>query len=115
MDITAKLRDSIILDHSRWYLIPTVRILIVVDGSISLDNASGFGLGKVIDTLENETFYSNVRFNITGASRAGAQTTNTSATSKQFKYTGFKFNMAGFNIISIGPPAHFSYPGNFRT
>ncbi len=112
MVFTAKLRDSI-LDYSRWYLIPTVRILIVVDGSISLDNASGFGLGKVIDTLENETFYSNVRFNITGASRAGAQTTNTSATSKQFKYTGFKFSMAGFSINNYHQIWFFGFdPGN---
>lgn len=114
MDITAKLTATI-LDHSRWYLIPTVRILIVVDGPIDLNFgiSPGFGLGKVIDTLESENFYSNVRFSITGASRAGTQNTIPSATSKQFKYTGFKFNMAGFNINNYHQIWFFGFdPGN---
>jgi len=108
MGISIKVNDAFI----RWRLIPTVRILIVVDGFIDIGNAD-FGLGKVIDTLEGEDFYSNVRFSITGATRAGTQNTNPSATSKQFRYTGFKFNMPGFNINDYHQVWFFGFdPGN---
>nr|ACN58853.1 hypothetical protein AKSOIL_0238 [uncultured bacterium BLR12] len=117
MDINIKLRDSVNVSHSidairRWYLIPNVRILIVVDGPIGVDSAD-FGLGMVIDTLESESFYSNVRFRITCATRAGAPQTNPSATSTQFKYRGFRFDMAGFNINNYDQIWFFGFdPGN---
>ena len=116
MGITIKLSDSVIekSNYLRWYLIPTVRILIVADGGITLSyDTVGFGLAKVIDTLESEAFYDNVRFSITGASRTGSQNTVPSATSKQFKYTGFKFNMPGFNINDYDQIWFFGFdPGN---
>lgn len=100
----------------RWHFKTTVRILIVADGGITLDNTnpSGFGLGKVIDTLQNQTFYSNARFLITGALRnGGTPGINPAATSKQFKFTGFSFNMAGFNINDYDQVWFFGFaPGN---
>ncbi|MDB5111806.1 MAG: hypothetical protein JWR67_2920 [Mucilaginibacter sp.] len=109
---TIQIKTSL-TEYIRWYLIPTVRILIVADGPIGLDNSAGFSLGKVIDTLESESFYANVRFSITGATRAGSQNIITTATSKQFKYTGFKFNMPGFNINNYHQVWFFGFdPGN---
>ena len=112
MGITLKEAGTII-DYRRWFLIPTVRILIVADSTIALDDTIGFSLGKVVDTLENETFYSHVRFLITGATRAGVQSINTSANSKQFTYQGFRFNMPGFNINDYDQVWFFGFdPGN---
>ena len=104
--------EFISLDHHRWYLKTRVRILIVVDGSIQLDNVD-FGLGRVIDTLQNQSFYGNAEFIITGATRAGVMGVHPVATSHQFKFTGFRFNMAGFNINNYDQIWFFGIdPGN---
>ena len=86
-------------DAFRWFVRPTVKILVVVDGSIGLGTA-GFALGKVIDLLESNEFYNWVRFRVTGASREGTTAVNAGADSHNFTYTGFRFNMAGFDINS---------------
>ncbi|MCG8468792.1 MAG: hypothetical protein MJB57_11395 [Gemmatimonadetes bacterium] len=88
-------------------------ILIVVDGSITLDD-DGFGLGDVIDLLESNEFYNWVEFRITGATREGPTVTNAAGTSKEFTYTGFRFTQSGFDIrdydqvwlFGINPAVH---------
>ena len=97
----------------RWFLKPTVDILIVADGSIAL-GSGGFALGTVIDTLESSEFYNWVRFRITGVTRNGAPSSNPAATSKEFRYAGFRFDQAGFDLntfdqvwfFGINPPIH---------
>jgi len=112
MDFTTKITELNPELH-RWFLIPVVRILIVTDGNIDLSETADFGLGKVIKTLETENFYSNVRFCISGASRAGSQNSFPGASSKQFKYTGFKFTMSGFDINDYHQVWFFGFdPGN---
>lgn len=99
--------------HIRWFFRTRVRILIVTDDAISLGSA-GFGLSKVIQTLENQAFYDNAQFLITGATRSGAKAFNPAATSNQFKFTGFRFiDMPGFNINDYDQIWFFGFaPGN---
>jgi hypothetical protein len=96
----------------RWFLKTTVRILIVTDTNITLDG-QGFGLSKVIDTLEAQDFYHNARFVITGATRQGPPSVDANATSHQFKFRGFRFGMGGFNINDYDQIWFFGFaPGN---
>jgi len=113
-DVELELNDNI----RRWLLKPTVKILIVTDGSVSL-GTGGFALGRVIEMLESNKFYNWVRFKITGASRDGTAAFNPSATSTQFTYTGFRFNGPDFDLsdfdqvwfFGIKPLIHGPTPG----
>lgn len=78
----------------------TIKILIVVDGSISFSK-TGFGLGLVLDTLR-EPAYNYARFEIEMATRNGTTPSeNTNPGPYDSRYSGFRFdqNDGGTPII----------------
>jgi len=68
----------------------TLKILIVVDGSIGF-STTGFGLGLVVDTLRDPV-YNYVRFEVTLADRDGPASEDIDPDPYQPRYTGFRFN-----------------------
>ena len=70
----------------------TVKILIVVDGSISF-STSGFGLGLVLDTLRDPA-YNYVRFELDLATRDGSPATTPNPGPYQTRYNGFRFDQS---------------------
>jgi hypothetical protein len=70
----------------------TVKILVVIDGGISLTEApSGFGLGRVVRLLR-ESNVGCLNFAVDLAVREGAAATVASPAANQPKYTGFRFD-----------------------
>jgi hypothetical protein len=68
----------------------TLKILIVVDGSINF-STTGFGLGLLIDTLRDPV-YNYVRFDVTLADREGIASEDIDADIYQPRYRGFRFD-----------------------
>jgi len=69
-----------------------VKILIVVDGSLSLtESVSGFGVGRVIRLLR-ESAVGCTTFKVDLARREGPVITNAAPTAGQPRYTGFRFD-----------------------
>lgn len=80
--------------YDRFRLYTTVKILVVVDGSISLtESPSGFGLGRVIRLLR-ESSIGCQRFRVDLARREGATATVPDPAANQPKYTGFRFDQS---------------------
>jgi hypothetical protein len=81
-----------IADLFHWFGHTTIKILIVVDGSISLTEApSGFGLGRVIRLLR-ESHVGCKHFLVDLARREGVAATVSNPAPNQPKYTGFRFD-----------------------
>lgn len=93
-----------------------IRILFVTDGGISFTNGGGFSLSKVLDTLRNlpVSHYFYVSFEPTTADRDGATPTiNPNPGPYGTRFTGFRFNMPGFNINDYDQIWFFGLkPGN---
>jgi hypothetical protein len=69
----------------------TLKVLLVVDGSISFSPGVDFGLSDVIDTLRDPV-YSYVRFDITMATRQGATLEDATPGPYDPRYHGFRFD-----------------------
>ncbi len=81
-----------ILDLHRLFGRTYIKILVVVDGVISLTEApSGFGLGRVIRLLRESHIGCNY-FTVDLARREGAAATVANPGPSQPKYTGFRFD-----------------------
>lgn len=88
--------------YRRIRLISTVRILVVVDGSVSLTEApSAFGVGRIV-RLVRETRVGCKDFEVDLATREGPQGTNPTPAANQPRYTGFRFdqNESGQPIVN---------------
>lgn len=79
--------------HKRFHLHTTIKILVVVDGSISLTEApSGFGVGRVVRLLR-ESHIGCTHFSVDLARRNSAvPSTNNSPAPDQPRYNGFRFD-----------------------
>jgi hypothetical protein len=79
--------------HKRFHLHTTIKILVVVDGSISLAEApSGFGVGRVVRLLR-ESHIGCTHFSVDLARRNSATpNTNNSPAPDQPRYNGFRFD-----------------------
>ena len=69
----------------------TLKILLVVDGSISFSPGVDFGLSDVIDTLRDPV-YSYIRFDVTMATRQGAAVEDATPGPYEPRYRGFRFD-----------------------
>ena len=69
----------------------TLKILLVVDGSISFSQGADFGLSDVIDTLRDPV-YSYVRFEVTMATRMGIAQEDATPGNYAPRYRGFQFD-----------------------
>ncbi len=88
--------------YKHFHLHTTIKILVVVDGGISLTEApSGFGVGRVVRLLR-ESHIGCTHFAVDLARREGAVSTNNSPAPNQPRYTGFRFDQqeAGQPIIN---------------
>jgi hypothetical protein len=82
-----------------WLWAPRVRILFVIDGRVNTSKSLDvFGLGLVLDTLRDESFAWWVRFEIDIAKREGRQVVIQSPGRYGLKYSGFRFDQAGFDL-----------------
>jgi hypothetical protein len=82
-----------------WLWAPRVRILFVTDGRVNRSKElNTFGLGLVLDTLRDESFAWWVRIDIDVAKREGPGFVNPFPGSYGLKYSGFRFDQAGFDI-----------------
>ncbi len=81
-----------------------VKILVVVDNTISLTPAfDAFGIGRVVQLIRN-TSVGTMNFNVTLAVRQYPQTTNSNPAPDEPKYTGFRFDQKepdGKNTIDL--------------
>ncbi len=89
--------------YKHFHLHTTIKILIVVDGSISLTEApAGFGVGRVVRLLR-ESHIGCTHFSVDLARRnSAAPSTNNSPGPDQPRYNGFRFNQleAGQPIVN---------------
>lgn len=110
LDFQRALDSSII---RRFFLKTNVNILVVVDRGIRIDDR-GFGIGNAIDIVESSEFFPCANFKITCAQRSqNSSSINNNATSHEFKYTGFKFDMSNFSINDYDQVWFFGInPGN---
>jgi hypothetical protein len=67
------------------------RILMVVDSSVAVDAASGFGIGRVIDIMSTASFGC-ASFDVKLAGRFGSQNKNNNAGLHEITYSGFRFD-----------------------
>lgn len=74
----------------------TLKILLVVDGSISFSPGATFGLSDVIDTLRDPV-YNYVRFDVTMATRNGAAVEDATPGLYEPRYSGFRFDRSEGN------------------
>lgn len=89
--------------HKMFHLHTTIKILVVVDGGISLTEApSGFGVGRVVRLLR-ESHIGCTHFSVDLARRNGAApSTNNNPAPDQPRYNGFRFDQqeAGQPIVN---------------
>jgi hypothetical protein len=115
------LKEAIALERYRdWGVYPgpwlwgqNLRILIVIDGSVSLSTV-GFGIGKILQILRDPTYAWWVDFAIDVAQRgSGPPVTNPSPGPFDAKYTGFRFNQPAFDLNAYDQAWFFGFhPGN---
>jgi hypothetical protein len=78
--------------YDRFRLISTVKILVVVDGGISLtEGVSAFGVGRIVRLLR-ESRVGCKEFAVDLATREGPQNVNPTPALNQPRYTGFRFD-----------------------
>jgi hypothetical protein len=92
-DRSLEIVDRVLWDFPYWRLPrrPTVRILMVVDGSVGVERDYFFGIGKIIEILHksvphNDPDFSYVRFDVEIASRDAAPIVGTA------DYNNFRFD-----------------------
>lgn len=85
----------------RFSLFSTVKMLVVVDGGISLTEApSAFGVGRLVRLLR-ESRIGCKHFDVELATREGVQSTNATPAANQPRYTGFRFDQTEGGQASI--------------